>query len=65
MTTDNNIFRIAHYFIDELHIQGPLINLSFWQGNLVYKELHMLNGKLQVMGLNKTSDNYVIISEID
>ena len=25
----------------------------------------MLNGKLQVMGLNKTSDNYVIISEID
>ena len=48
MTTDN-IFSMAHYFIDELHIQDPLINLSFWQGNLVYKELHILNGKFQVM----------------
>ena len=49
MTTDNNIFSMAHYFIDELHIQGPLINSSFWQGKMVYKELHVLNGKFQVM----------------
>ena len=49
MTTNNNIFSMAHYFIHELHIQGPLINLSFWQGNMAYKELHILNGKFQVM----------------
>ena len=48
MTTDN-IFSMAHYFIDELHIQGPLVNLSFGQGNLVDKELHIFNGKFQVM----------------
>ena len=27
MTTDN-IFSMAHYFIDELHIQGPLVNIK-------------------------------------
>ena len=49
MTTDNNIFSMAHYFINELHIQDPLINSSFLQDNLVYKDLHILNGRFQVM----------------